>query len=450
MPTPPRETWASRFGFIMATAGFAVGLGNIWRFPYMVGQNGGGAFLLLYVIFAVFIGVPLLTAEISLGRRAQSTPIAGMTNVTGSKTNPWNLFGWLGVGAAVLIQSYYVMLIGWIVGYLGRFLRGEMAEVTDAQQAFGTFISDPRAVLGYTLLVVVLLGAVVSRGLRVGLERAAKLAMPLLVVLLVLLAVRSLTLPDAMDGLVWYLRPDFGAIDGSTVMAALGQAFYSIGIGMAAAFGLGSYLHPKDSDVPGNAAIVVAFDTAIAFLAGLVIFPAVLAFGLEPDAGAGLIFVTLTEVFQSMPAGQVVGSAFFFLLLLAALTSAVALHEVLTATVTDLLPWTRAFASWTVATCILVLSMPMILSQGPWSDLKWFGKDLFSLADFVSGNVLLPVGGLLLALYVVFAWTFRGFLRDANVGAGRVRVTGAWRPLMLGAIPLAVVLVLLAGLGVLG
>ncbi len=435
----------------MATAGFAVGLGNIWRFPYMTGMNGGGAFLVVYLAFALLIGIPLLTAEISLGRRAQLTPIAGMARLTGSTSNPWNLLGWLAVIAAVLIESYYVMLIGWIVGYFFRIVSGDLTGTPPDQLTaqFQSFIASPGPVLAYTAGVVLVLALIVARGLRNGLERVAKVAMPLLVLLLVALAVRSMTFEGAGRGLAWYLTPDFTSLTPETMLAALGQAFYSIGIGMAAAFGLGGYLDPERSDVPGNAAIVVVFDTAIAVLAGLVIFPALFAFDLEPDAGPGLLFVTMTHLFTQMPAGRLFGSLFFFLLILAAITSAAALHEVLTTTLTDMVDIRRKSASWLTAGTFLVLSVPMILSQGPWSDVRIFGMDLFVLADTVSGSYLLPAGGLLLSFYVIFSWTFDRFLQDTNSGAGRLKVTPRWKPLMVVGIPLAVTAVLLAGLGLL-
>lgn len=435
----------------MATAGFAVGLGNIWRFPYMTGMNGGGAFLVVYLVFALLIGIPLLTAEISLGRKAQLTPIAGMARLTGSKSNPWNLLGWLSVTAAVIIESYYVMLIGWIFGYFFRIVSGGLvgASPDELTAQYQTFISSPGPVFAYTALVVFVLALIVGRGLRAGLERVAKIAMPLLLLLLIALAVRSLTFEGAERGLVWYLKPDFSSLTAETILAALGQAFYSIGIGMAAAFGLGGYLDRNTSDVPGNAAIVVVFDTAIAVLAGLVIFPALFAFDLEPDAGPGLLFVTMTHLFAQMPAGRIFGSAFFLLLILAAITSAAALHEVLTTTLTDMVDISRRAACWLTAGVFLLLSIPMILSQGPWSHVRLFGMDLFVLADTVSGNYLLPAGGLLLSLYVIFAWTFERFLQDTNQGARRLRVTVLWKPLMIVGIPLAVFAVLLAGLGVL-
>ena len=446
-----REAWASRFGFIMATAGFAIGLGNIWRFPYLTGTNGGGAFLLVYVLFSILIGIPLLSAEISMGRKAQLTPLAGMTSLTGSAWSPWNLIAWLGMAAAVLIQSYYLMLIGWIIGYFRMIVTGQLATVPPDRLAatYEAFIGTPGPVIVYTMLVIVFLALIARRGLRRGLERVGIYAMPVLFVLLLLLAIRSLTFPGSWKGLVWYLTPDFSAINGRILLEALGQAFYSIGIGMATAFGLGSYLHREDSDVPGNAALVVACDTFVAFLAGLVIFPALFAFGLEPDTGPGLLFVTMTNMFARMPAGSVFGGAFFFLLILAAITSAAALFEVLTTTLTDLTRLRRRTATWLLAGMFGLLSTPVILSLAPGSSLRVLGMNLFDFADVASGRYLLPLGGLMLALYVAFVWGFDRFRDDTNVGAGRVRVTAAWRPLMVFLIPVAVAFVLLAGAGIL-
>ena len=444
-----RETWASRFGFLMATAGFAIGLGNIWRFPYLTGMNGGGAFLLVYVTFALLIGIPLMTAEISLGRMAQSTPIAGMERLTGSRFSPWNGIGWLGCATALLVQSYYVMLIGWILGYFFMIVSGGLTGATADSLAttYASFVATPGPVLAYTFAVIAFLGLMVGRGLRNGLERVAKVAMPLMFVLLVVLALRSLTLPGAAEGLRWYLTPDFSAINGQTALAALGQAFYSIGIGMAAAFGFGSYLRRQSTDVPGNAAIVVLADTLVAFVAGLVIFPALFAFGLEPDQGPGLLFVTMTNLFAQMPAGQAFGAAFFFLLILAAITSAGALQEVLTSTFTDLVPVPRRTATWGFAALVAALSTPIVLSQGPWSGFRVFGMDLFTLVDTVSGSFMLATGGLMLSLYVVFVWGFDGFRSETNAGAGTIRVGAAWKPLMVFVIPVAVAIVLIFGLG---
>ena len=446
-----RERWSGRAGFILTTAGFSVGLGNIWRFPYLVGENGGGAFLAVYVAIAVFVGIPLLTAELSLGRESRLTPIAGMARLTGSRTSPWNLIGWLGVAAAVLITSYYVMVIAWLAAYFVMFLGGGggLGETpVETREAFSAFTATPGPVVAYAGAIVLLMALVVSRGVARGIERYAKVLMPLLVVLLAALAVRAVTLPGAAAGLAWYLTPDPSALTGSAVLAALGQAFFSIGIGMATAFGLGSYLDRTGSDVPGNAAIVVAFDTGVAVVAGFVLFPALFAFGMDPDQGAGLLFVTMTSLFQQMPGGAVFGAAFFFLLLVAGFTSQVAVFEILVASAGDSLGMARRRAVALCAALSFLLCVPVILSEGVWADVRILGMDLFDFANRVSGDYMLGAVGLLISLYVVSTWGWSRFREDTNRGAGRVRVSAAWRPFVRFIVPVAVALVLLGGLGV--
>jgi len=434
----------------MATAGFAVGLGNIWRFPYVTGSNGGGAFLLVYVAFSMLIGIPLLTAEIGLGRKTRLSPLAGMRTVSGHPLHPWNAVGWMGTATSAIIMSYYLMILGWIVGYLFMAISGDLAAPPRGDYAglYEGFVSRPGVVLAYTAGVTAAICLVVWMGVRKGVERLAQIGMPLFFVILLALAVRSLTFPGAAEGLAWYLRPDFSALDGEAVLIALGQSFYSIGIGMAAAFGFGSYLHPAASDIPGSAAIVVAFDTMVAFIAGLVLFPALFAFGLEPDVGPGLLFVTMANLFGQIPAGQLLSIAFFFLLLLAGVTSAVAQIEVLVATLEDSCSIGRTKGVVLVGGGLLFLNVPVVLSQGPWSEVSVFGMDLFVLTDYVSGSVLLPIGALALALYVAVSWGWKGFRDDLNQGAGTVRVGPSWKPFVMVLIPLAVAMILLVGLGV--
>ncbi len=446
-----RESWGSRLGFVLTTAGFAVGLGNIWRFPYLVGENGGGAFLLVYVAFAVLIGIPLMTAEISLGRRSGLTPIAGMERLTGSKTSPWNLIGWFGVLAAVLISAYYVMLLAWLVAYLVKIVRGVSMGATPAETraSYEAFIATPGPIIAYSALVILFMALIVRRGLAGGIERLAKLLMPLLVILLAGLAIRGLTYPGARAGLTWYLQPDFSALNASSILAALGQAFFSIGIGMAVAFGFGSYLS-KRGDVPGNAAIVVLFDTGVAFVAGLVIFPALFAFGMDPDQGPGLLFVTMTALFEQMPGGAIFGTAFFFLLLVAGLTSQIAMFEVLIASAMDSLGLERKRAVTLGAIVSFLICAPVVLSQGPWSQVRILGMDLFDFANRVSGDYLLAIGGLLILLYVIFVWKWRAFREETNVGSSRITVGAAWGPFIRFIIPIAVTLILLGGFGLIG
>ena len=448
---PPRETWGSQLGFILAAIGFSVGLGNIWRFPYLTGQNGGGAFLAVYLALAVVIGVPLFTAEISLGRKAQKTPLVGLRDLVGRRS-PWRVIGWLGIATALLILSYYQVIMGWIAAYLARSFGAGFREADPARlaAAFDAFTARPGPVLAYTAVVMAGLGVIVGRGVQAGVERAARILIPALFFFLVALSIYSMTFEGAGAGLLWYLRPDVSAIDAGMVLAALGQVFYSIGVGMTGAFVFGSYLDATRSDVPGSAATIVAFDTLAAILAGLVIFPALFAFGLAPDSGPGLLFVTMSALFGRLPAGDVAAGLFFFLVLIAGATSGLALLEALTATAMESLGWSRRRALWTVLGSLYALGAAIVLGFGPWSDVRLFGRGLFDIADYVSGNVLLTLGGLLLSLYVATSWGFDRFREETNRGAGRVRVTGAWGPVMRWLAPLAVALVLLAGLGLVG
>lgn len=446
----PRERWGSQLGFILATIGFAVGLGNIWRFPYLVGANGGGAFLLIYFLLALVIGIPLFVAEISLGRRAQKTPLAGMRALVGR--SPFRLIGWLGVGAALLIMAYYQLIMGWIAAYFVKAFRGGFSETDAAVVAanFEAFTGRPGEVLAYTVPVMVLAGWIITRGLRDGIERAARLLIPVLFFSLVVLGVVSVQFEGAWAGVVWYLKPDFSALGPATWLAALGQVFYSIGVGMIGAFVFGSYLHPTKSDVPGNATKIVAFDALAALLAGFVMFPALFAFGLEPDQGAGLLFITMASLFGQLPASNVAGGVFFFLIFVAGLTSCLALLEALTSTAMDSFGWARKRALWTVLAVMLASGVPLALGFGPWSAVQLAGRGLFDLADYVSGNLFLTLGGLATSLYVATSWGFQHFMEETNQGAGRVRVTPVWGPIMKFVAPVAVAIVVLAGIGLLG
>jgi NSS family neurotransmitter:Na+ symporter len=433
----------------MATAGFAIGLGNIWRFSYLAGQNGGGAWVMVYLLCAILIGIPLFTAEIAMGRKAQHMPIPAMRILTGGKGGFWTLIGWAGVAAAVLIMSYYLMIIGWIVGYFIMIAGGHFSGMSADQvsAAFPAFIARPGLVFGYTLVAAAVSAFVVARGVQHGIERASKIMMPALFVLLLVLLVRALTFPGAMEGLAWFLKPDFSRLTAAGVLSAVGQCFFSIGIGMAGGLAFGSYLKPERTDVPGNAATVVVFDTAVAMLAGAVIFPSLFAFGLEPNSGAGLLFATMPNLFERMPAGHFFGALFFLLVFLAGITSSIALLEVVSGSVAEKTGWTRGRSAWITVAVLLVLQIPVILSQGPWSDVRVGGRDLFGLVDFISGDILLPVGGILVALFAGWAWGFGRFREEANRGATWLRVPAAWSPFVRVVIPATVAIILLRGLG---
>tara|TARA_B110000263_G_scaffold232679_1_gene228918 strand:+ start:3835 stop:5187 length:1353 start_codon:yes stop_codon:yes gene_type:complete len=442
-----RENWGSRFGFIMATAGFAVGMGNIWRFPYIVGESGGGAFLIVYLILTVIIGIPLLTAEISLGRKAQLTPLKGMKKLSGD-SSIWNIIGWVEITATLLILGFYLMIMAWVTVYLKEYITGEAFayNATNIQSHFVELQGNSSSILLYCLGIALLLAFVAARGLQGGVELVSKIFMPILLVMFILLAIGSNTLEGSEEGLKWYLSPDFSKINFQVVLAALGQIFFSIGIALTAGFVFGSYLDPKKSDIPGSVGIVVFFDTAIAILAGFVIFPALFAFDIEPNAGPGLLFVTMASLFKEVPFGMFFGGIFFFLVFIAGFTSIIGLLEAIISTIMDSMNISRIKAVIITVSTTFLLTIPSVLGFGVWQDIQPLGFSFFGLFDFISGKILLPLGGILISVYVAYIWGFSNFMRETNEGAESFKVTKLWGFLMKYVIPIIIFIILVQGL----
>lgn len=440
-----RESWGSRFGFIMAAAGFSIGLGNIWRFPYLTGVNGGGAFVFVYLLICLLIGIPLFTMEMSLGRKTQLNPVEGMRSLT-KKGNFWVLFGWLGVLSAFIILTYYIQIMGWIAAYLIKMVTGQLSGLTadGYANAFASFTSNTVAVSGFTLACAVIIGLISARGLEKGIERACKIMMPTLFIMLIILAIRSLTLPGAIQGLKWYLKVDFSKINGGVLLAALGQSFFSIGIASGGAFIYGSYLK-KDSDIPTDATIIVAADTTAALIAGVVIFPAIFALGLKPDAGPSLLFVTMSNLFSHLPLGNLFGGMFFLLVFFAALSSAIGYLEPIVMTCTELFKMNRKKAVWLSLIAISVVGYPTILAQGPWANILITGRNFFDFADYLSGNIMMPLGALLLSFYTLLIWKFNKYQEETNIGAEKLKVFNWWSPLVKFLIPVALVIIFVTG-----
>lgn len=440
-----RENWGSRFGFIMAAAGFSIGLGNIWRFPYLVGTNGGGAFVLIYLLICILIGIPLFTMEMSLGRKTQLNPVEGMRTLT-KKGSPWVLFGWLGVIAAFVILTYYIQIMGWILAYLLKMGTGQLSGLSAEgyTQAFADFTANPLVVGGFTLVCVIIIGIISSRGLENGIEKACKIMMPTLFTMLIILAIRSLTLPGAMEGLKWYLKVDFSKITGNTFIAALGQSFFSIGIASGGAFIYGSYLK-KDSNIPSDGLIIVGFDTLAALIAGTVIFPAIFALGLQPDAGSSLLFVTMSNLFNQLPLGSLFGAMFFLLVFFAALSSALGYLEPIVTTGTELFKIDRKKSVWISLALIFIIGFPTIMAQGPWKDILIGGRNFFDFADYLSGNIMMPLGALFLSLYTVFVWKFNKYQEETNLGSTGFMVFSWWKPLVSILIPIALLVIFITG-----
>lgn len=398
-----REHWSGRFGFIMATAGSAVGLGNVWKFPYEAGENGGGAFLLLYLLFVALFGLALVIAELLMGRTTQRNPVGAFRALGGAG---WPAVGGVGVLAGFVILSFYIVVAGWTLAYLGFMASGKLnIEAALLAEQFGAFVASPVAPIGYAALFMALCVGVVHGGVSGGIERASRLLMPALFVLLLLLVARSVTLPGAEEGLRYFLQPDWSKVSATTFSSAIGQAFFSLSLGMGTLITYGSYLHKNDR-IPANAGIIAGLDTLVAVLAGLMILPAVFAFGFDPSAGPGLTFITLPAVFAQMPGGQFFGMAFFALLAVAALTSAISLLETVVCYFTDEHGLSRNSATAVVALVSFALGIPASLSLGIWSGFTVPGTEfsIFDFLDFTASNLMLPLGGMLTAIFVGWRW----------------------------------------------
>lgn len=442
-----RVSWGSRIGFILASAGSAVGLGNIWRFPFLAGENGGGAFLVIYLALLFTVAISVLLAEFVVGRAARRNPV-GAYRALGGRV--WSAFGLLGIVGAFVILSFYSVIGGWTLAYLQRAVVAGFPSSDPAVvgSAFAAFTGHPIWPVVYHGVFVALTVAISLGGVRGGIERWSRLLMPVLFGLVVVLAVRSLTLPGAGAGAAFFLAPDFGDVTGATILAAFSQALFSLSVGMGAMVTYGSYLS-RDVDLPGATTWIVALDALIAGLAGLVILPAVFAFGFDPASGPALTYITLPGVFAEMPAGYVFGTLFFLLLLIAAVTSAVSLIEPFVAFVVEEAGLRRPTAGLLMGALVFALGIPSAWSFGIWADVQLYGRTFFGWMDFLTTNLALPLGALAITVFV--GWFLRGrALTEATAdGAHRFRLAPLWLGVCGVVAPVAIVWILLAGLGVL-
>ena len=401
-----RGGFTSRIGFIAAAAGSAVGLGNIWKFPFEVGQGGGAAFVIIYLAFAFILCFPVMVTEIAIGRKTQKNP-AGAFTALGFKK--WRIVGLLGVLAGVLILSFYNVVAGWAFGYFIEMVQGNFEIGKD----FGGFTSDVVKVGGYAIVFMLATVFIVSKGIAGGIEKASKILMPTLILMMLALAIYAFTLPNASKGIEFYLVPDFSKITIPVLYKALGQAFFSLSLGMGALITYGSYVSKKENIVTAAALITLA-DVSIAFLAGLMMFPFVFSQGLPPTGGPGLIFATLPGIFESLGPvlGIFVGSAFFLLLSFAALTSTVSLLEVPVAYVVDEHKVNRKLAVWIVAIIIFIIGIPSLLSNGASSFFSNFityigadkATDFMTFIGHIANDSFLPLGGALIAIFAAYFW----------------------------------------------
>lgn len=437
-----REQWSSRLAFVLAAAGSAVGLGNIWRFSYVTGTNGGAAFVLIYLVAIVMIGYPLVITEITIGRKTQRNPVGAFLSL--APGTPWWLIGAMGVSAGFVILSFYSIVAGWALAYIFKAGAGFAPDMDFAGAFVGHIGSVWPPIFWHALFMLLTLGIIVA-GVVKGIQRWVRILMPALFGILLILVLRSLTLDGAGAGIAFYLSPRFGDVTAQTVLAAIGQAFFTLSLGMGAMITYGSYLSAKHT-VPDNAGWVVGLDTLIAVIAGFAIFPAVFALGFDPAAGPGLAFITLPAVFAAMPGGSLFGFLFFLLLAVAALTSAISLLEVVVAWLVDEKQWSRSKASLLMGAAIFVTGIPCTLGYSLLSDVRFFGMDILDTYDFLASDILLPLGGLLTALFAGHIWSVRELCREANRPNAKLRV-GRWFGVMVSYIaPAAIALVMAVGL----
>ena len=438
--TVNRGQWSSQIGFVLAAAGSAVGLGNIWRFPYMTGQNGGGAFLLVYLLCVICFGLPVMLLEISLGRATQRNPVGAIEKV--APRSSWRALGFLALLTGLCILSYYSFIAGKVLAFGALYARSLVTGGTV------TYTGVTPEVLFYFAVFMVLTVLVVVGGVQRGIERWAKILMPLLLVTMIAIIVRGLFLPGAMAGVRWFLTPDFSKITLTVVLNAMAQAFFSLSLGMGAMLTYGSYLS-KHQDILRCGVWVVVFDTLVAVLAGFMIFPAVFALGGNPAAGSTLIFEVLPRVFGSMAGGGLVAVVFFFLLCVAALTSTVSLLEVVTAYFVDELSWSRARTVWSVGIAAIVVGIPSALALAgitPWSTVHLFGREGFLDAmDFLWGNLSLAVGSLLLCVFVISRWGLKRAADEIESSSRRFRsLRGVWIFFVRWVCPISIAIILAA------
>ncbi len=446
MVASAHENWSSRFGFLMAAIGFAVGLGNIWRFPYVTGENGGGAFVLVYMLCVFCIGVPILMAEIFIGRRGRLSPPGAMSAVAvqEGQSPAWRWVGTMNLLTAFFIEVVYCVVAGWVLWYLFKALVTGFAGVdaTAAAANYTALLGDVWGMLLWTLVGLAITGTIIYLGVQKGIERAVRVLMPTLFALLMLLVLYNAFAGGLSATVDYLIDADFSKINGPMVLAAIGQAFFSVGVAMAGMMTFGAYL-PKEVSIARSVLIIVFADTLVALTAGFVIFPAVFKFGLDPSSGAGLIFQTLPVAFAQMPGGHVVAVLFFLLLSVAAITSMVGLIEPLTSWLEEHRGFERHQSAVLTIGAIGVLSVLSILSYNAIADWQLFGRDLNGLLDYLANNIMLPLGGLLIAVFA--GWFVSAAAARDELELGDERLFRLWRLAIRWMVPPALALILVLG-----
>ena len=449
-----REKFGTRLGFILISAGCAIGLGNVWRFPYITGEYGGGAFVLIYLIFLIILGLPVMAMEFATGRASQKG-IAGSFNALEPKGSKWHVYKWFAVTGNILLMMFYTVVAGWFLNYSVKMASGQFVGATtdSTAAAFLGMLGNPGELAFWTLLVVAIGAVVCSLGVRKGIEGVTKVMMLGLLALILALVVRAVTLGNgALEGIAFYLMPDFSKIfcdfntAGEAIYAAMGQSFFTLSIGIGSMAIFGSYIG-KDRALFGEAMTIGLLDTAVALLAGLIIFPSCFAFGIEPGSGAGLAFITLPNVFEQMPLGQLWGTMFFLFMACAALSTVIAVFENIIAFGMDQWGWSRKKSSLVTGIAIAILAMPAVLGMDPaLGNYLPIGGTVDGLEDFIVSNNLLPIGSLIFLMFCLSkrGWGWKNFLAEANTGSGLKFPRWLYYWMKFG-VPILVVFILIMG-----
>ncbi len=448
-----RENFRSRMGFLLVSAGCAIGIGNVWRFPTITGQYGGGYFVLFYLICLVIMGIPVMTMELAVGRASRKSAVRAYQTLE-KPGQKWHIHGWFCMIGCCLLMMYYTSVTGWMVDYFCKFLTGRFTAGMDSEQingVFGQMLSSPGELTIFMVIVVVAGFLICSIGVQKGLERITKVMMVALLGLIVVLAIHSLTLPGAAEGMKFYLLPSADSIRanglGHTITAAMNQAFFTLSLGIAAMEIFGSYMS-REHTLAGEATRICILDTFVALMSGVIIFPACFSYGVRPDDGTSLIFKTLPNVFVNMQGGRLWGTLFFLFMIFASFSTVLAVFENLLAFAVDTFGISRKKASVIGCIAILVLSMPCVLGFNVWGDLQLIGgRGVLDSEDFLVSNLLLPIGSIIYLLFCVsrWGWGFDHYLEEANTGAGP-KLPRWLRPYFRYVLPVLIVIILVQGL----
>lgn len=446
-----RESFKSRLGFILVSAGCAIGIGNVWRFPYVAGENGGGLFVLLYLVFLVLMGIPVLTMELAVGRASRKSAVLGYKKLEKPKSK-WHIHGWFCMLGCYLLMMYYTTVSGWMTSYFYKFATGTFESGMTSEQVSGVFSelqSNPIEMVIWMAIITILGFLVCSRGIQKGIEKVSKVMMIALLVLILALAVNSILLSGAGEGLKFYLVPDFEKVSeigiGNIVSAAMNQSFFTLSLGIAAMEIFGSYMS-KDDTLPGESVKICALDTFVAIMAGLIIFPACFSYGVEPDQGPALIFITLPNVFVNMAGGRIWGTLFFLFMTFACFSTIIAVFENIISFCIDMFKISRTKSVIINAVIILIASLPCVFGFNIWSGFELFGQNVLGMEDFLVSNILLPVGSLIYLLFCVtkFGWGFDNYLTECNTGKG-MKFARFLKPYFQFVLPILVLIVLVQG-----